>query len=263
MDVATEHNARMRDGGTSTLDLALRALELLAMRHVPMSLGEIAGELGATKPTIYRHLTTLVRHGFVWQDSRTSQYAAGTKLLILGEAVQRQFNVVAISKPHLIALRDRTSQSATICKLIGDELIVLEMVEGRSIIEFGTPPGTRFDFHATAHGRIWLAFGPHALTEKILATPLKAWSKDTHTSVPAIRREIELIRARGWATAPNEMVAGVNALAAPVFDFRGELTASIAIVGSTQFIPAPPAPDQLEAVTDCARDVSTDCGWRK
>lgn len=263
MEKSDERAPRVTEPGTSTLDLALRAVDLLAMSRTPMTLGEIAKQLGATKPTIYRHLATLTRHGFVRQDARTGHYAAGTKLMVLGEAMKQQFDVVATGKPHLVGLRDKTSQSATICTEIGDELIVMEMVEGRSIIEFGTPRGTRFDFHASAHGRIWLAFGPHALLERVLSMPLKVWTAGTRTSVPALRRDIELIRARGWAVAPNEMVYGVNALAAPVFDHRGELVASVAIVGSTQSIPSPPKPDQIEAVTQCARAVSNDCGWRR
>lgn len=251
-----------REAGTSTLDLALRAVELLALRHDAMSLGEIAKALQATKPTIYRHLATLQRHGFVRQDARTGYYAAGTKLLVLGQAVQSQFDIVAIARPHLVDLRDKTGQVATICALVGEELIVLEMVEGRAIIEFGTPRGTRFDFHASAHGRVWLAYGSHSLSEQVMARPLRAWTPETTVSIPALQREIEKVRARGWATAPDEIVAGVNALAAPIFDHRGELVASAAIVGPTQFITAPPPAEQVEAVLTCARRISTESGWR-
>ncbi len=257
-----EERGTSRDGGTGTLDLALRALEFLALRDSDMALGELAKALGATKPTLYRHLVTMVRHGFVRQDSRTGHYAAGVKLLILGEAVRSHFDVVARAKPQLVALRDRTSQGATLCVLVGDDLIVLEMVEGRSIVDFGTPRGTRFDFHASAHGRIWMAFGPHALCEQVMAAPLKAWTPETLVALPALRREIERVRAQGWATAPNEMVQGLNAVAAPVFDHRGELIASVAVVGSTQFIPSPPEQDQIDAVVACGRAISIEFGWR-
>ncbi len=260
-DVSPE--APQRTAGTSTLDLALRALDLLAQRNVAMPLGELAKELGATKPTLYRHLVTLQRHGFVRQDARSGDYAAGVKLLILGEAVRSQFDVVATARPHLVELRDKTEQSSTLCALVGEELIVLEMIEGRSIIDFGTPRGTRLDFHASAHGRIWLAYGPHALTEQVMAQPLKAWTPGTLTSVAQLRREIEVIRAQGWATAPDEIVTGVNALAAPVFDHRGELAASVAIVGSTQFIKARPDQLQIDAVQQCAQKVSRECGWTR
>jgi DNA-binding IclR family transcriptional regulator len=67
---------------------------------------------------------------------------------------------------------------------------------------------------------------------------------------------------RGWSTAPNQVIMGVNTLAAPVFDHRGVLIGSIAIVGSTQFIAPKPPPAQLSAVLEAARSVSRDLGWK-
>lgn len=251
----------IRDGGTSTLDLALRVLELLALSGQPMPLADIAKRLEASKATVYRHLVTLQRHGLVRQDSHHGRYQAGLKLLVLGEAVRARFDVVAAAKPYLVQLRDETGQAATICALVDDELIVLDLVEGRSIIEFGTRPGTRFDFHASAHGRIWLAFGPHELSSRVMAAPLRAWTDETITSLAALRREIEKVRARGWATSAGQVMPGVNALAAPVFDHRGELAASVAIVGSTQTITPTPPGSQINAIMACGQQVSAACGW--
>ena len=77
-----------------------------------------------------------------------------------------------------------------------------------------------------------------------------------------ITAEVQAVRKRGWSTAPNQAVMGVNTLAAPVLDHRGVLVGSIAIVGSTQVIAAKPAPAQLGAVIEAARSVSRDLGWK-
>ena len=77
-----------------------------------------------------------------------------------------------------------------------------------------------------------------------------------------IAAEVQAVRKRGWSTAPNQAVMGVNTLAAPVFDHRGVLVGSIAIVGSTQVIAPKPAPAQLGAVIEAARSVSRDLGWK-
>ena len=45
------------------------------------------------------------------------------------------------------------------------------------------------------------------------------------------------MRRQGWATAVDAVQIGVNALAAPVFDHRGDWRGAIALVGATQFIP--------------------------
>ena len=89
-----------------------------------------------------------------------------------------------------------------------------------------------------------------------------AWTTHTVTDAKAILAEVQSVRKRGWSTAPNQAVMGVNTLAAPVFDHRGVLAGSIALVGSTQVIAAKPRPAQLGAVLEAARSVSRDLGWK-
>jgi DNA-binding IclR family transcriptional regulator len=60
----------------------------------------------------------------------------------------------------------------------------------------------------------------------------------------ALLADLDTVRERGWATAPDEVITGVNTLAAPVFDHRQILVGSIAIVGATQFITPPPIPNR-------------------
>jgi DNA-binding IclR family transcriptional regulator len=81
---------------TSTLALALRIVEFLAFRSEPVALMQIAKEFRATKATVYRHLVTLQRQGFVRQDRSTGRYKAGIKLLVLGEAQRNRFNPDAL-----------------------------------------------------------------------------------------------------------------------------------------------------------------------
>jgi DNA-binding IclR family transcriptional regulator len=79
----------------------------------------------------------------------------------------------------------------------------------------------------------------------------------------ALAHEIARVRRRGWATAPNEVVEGVNALAAPVLDHATRMVGSIAIVGATQFIPPEPGRAQIDAVLGAARRISRALGWRR
>ncbi len=183
----------------------------------PASLSQIAEALSASKATIYRHLVTLQRHGFVRQEAETGRYEAGIKLMVLGEALRQRFDIVSAAREELMTLRDRTGQAVTVCAAIDDELIVLELIQGRTLIEFATRPGTRLAFHASAHGR---------------------------------------------ATAPDEVITGVNTLAAPVFDHRKVLVGSIAIVGATQFIPPVPDPEQIREVVGSAARISRGLTWK-
>jgi DNA-binding IclR family transcriptional regulator len=246
---------------TGTLDLALRILDHLAEQTSPVALTAIAQAFSASKSTVYRHLSALARHGFVRRDVSSGRYAIGVKLMVLGETSRGNFEIVTVARDALLKLRDTTGQAVSLCALLDDDLVVLDLMHGRSVVEFTTRPGTRLALHASAHGKIWLAFGPQDLIKKVLAAPRAAWTTHTHTDAKTIVSEVQAVRKRGWSTAPNQVIMGVNTLAAPVFDHRGVLVGSIAVVGSTQFVAPKPAPAQIGAVLDAARRVSSDLGW--
>ena len=73
-------------------------------------------------------------------------------------------------------MRDRTGQAVTVCAAVDDELVVLELIQGRTLIEFATRPGTRLAFHASAHGKIWLTFGPQQRATAIANGPFRRWT---------------------------------------------------------------------------------------
>lgn len=247
---------------TGTLDLALRVLEFLAGQGQPVALTAIANTFSASKATVYRHLQGLARHGFVRRDEATGRYAVGVKLMVLGESARSHFEIADVARKELMKLRDATHQAISLCSLIDGELVVLDLVHGHTIVEFATRPGTRFDLHASAHGKTWLAFGPPELLKQVLSRPRKAWTPQTLTDPKALENEVRAVKKRGWATAPNQTVTGVNTIAAPVFNHSNRLVGSIAIVGSTQFIPDRPKEALVGEVLAAAQRISSALGWK-
>jgi DNA-binding IclR family transcriptional regulator len=69
------------------------------------------------------------------------------------------------------------------------------------------------------------------------------------------------VQKRGWAIAPNQVLTGVNGLAAPIFNHGGGYAGAIAIAGSVQYITATPSPEQVRAVVAAARSISKRMGW--
>jgi DNA-binding IclR family transcriptional regulator len=247
--------------GTETVDLSLRLLEFLARSSEPWGLSDLARQFEASKATIYRHLQTLVHHGFVRQEPTTMRYTAGIKLFILGERLRERFEVLAVARSELTRLRDETGHAVTLSALVDDQVVVLDLIEGHSIVNFATQPGTVLDLHASAHGKVALAFGPEELRKRCFSRPLKAWTPQTLCTRAALERAIEQIRSRGWATAPNQVLQGINGLAAPVFNHAGGYVGAVAIVGTVQSIPGAPAPAQIKAVTRTAAQISRNLGY--
>jgi len=254
-------NRQDEGAGTETLDLALRLLERLASSLEPIGVSELAREFNASKATVYRHLKTLRKYEFVRQDEDTARYAAGIKLLILGERLREQFDILQVARDDMARLRQETGQPTTLSTVVDNKVVILEVLQGQAIVNFGTQVGTVLDLHASAHGNVALAFGPECLMSHVLAKPLKQLTPQTITAPAVLQRAIAQVRARGWAVAPNRVLQGVNGLAAPIFNHRKAYAGAVSIAGSVQYIPATPPPEQVRAVMQAAERISRKLGW--
>lgn len=237
-------------------DLTLMLLEHLALESEPCGVTELAESMGIAKTTVHRHLRTLVARGFVRQHVTSQRYEPDIKLLQLGERLRERFTLGRASREVMQRLRDASGQAVTLSSLIDERVVVVDLVQGHSLIEFGIRPGTEMSLVGTAHGRVALTFGPAALHTR----ELRARKPGSTSAV--LDRQLSAIRRQGWATAANEVVFGVNALAAPIFGANGRYHGAVAIVGSVQFIPARPSAEQIAQVTGAAEAISSHLGWR-
>lgn len=245
---------------TGTVDLSLRLLQHLVASSHPVGVTDLAKVFESSKATIYRHLQALVKHGFARQEESTNRYEAGVKLLLLGETLRERFTILSNARSEMSLLREATGQAVSLSAFVNGEAIILELLQGSTVVEFGVRPGTKMDFHATAHGKLALAYGPPQLLDNLVQKQLKQWTPETVTSPAALKREIKAIQKRGWSTAPNGIVWGVNGLAAPIFDHRNDYAGAIAIIGSTHLITIKPDIKLINLVTNAAHQVSRALG---
>lgn len=255
------------DSGTSPdapLPTAIVSLQVIeALANAPQGLGvtQLSQQLGMPKARAHRHLSALRDHGYLIQDARTNQYRIGWQLYLLGKACVGRFDLMSLAKPSLQRLRDAVGQTVVIASYSEQEVVVIDFLRGTSPLEITLRPGTRFAHNTSAQGKIVLAYGPPALREAVLAQPLR---QDTPRSIAApdrLRAELDLVRRRGWADAPEELFTGINALAAPLLQAGGNLFGTLAIVGSIHYLPATPDPGTIEALRGTAAELSAMMGY--
>jgi DNA-binding IclR family transcriptional regulator len=81
--------------------------------------------------------------------------------------------------------------------------------------------------HATALGKILLAFAPAGRLETVISQGLRAYTPHTVTELDHFRYTIILARQRRYATADNELRLNYSAVAVPVFGPGGNPIAAI------------------------------------
>ncbi|KLJ00542.1 IclR family transcriptional regulator [Luteimonas sp. FCS-9] len=252
------------DAADASLPTAIVSLQVIeALANAPQGLGvtQLSQQLGMPKARAHRHLRALRDHGYLLQDPVTNQYRVGWQLYLLGKACVGRFDLMTLARPALERLRDAVGQTVVIASYAEQAVAVIDFLRGTSPLEITLRPGSRFSHHASAQGKLVLAYGPATLREQYLARPLEAETPRTITAPQALRDELDRVRRRGWSDAPEELFTGINALAAPLLQAGGALFGTLAIVGSIHYLPAEPDPAHVEALRRTAAELSAMMGY--
>ena len=247
--------------GVQAVVLALRILEHLAQQGSAVGVTTLAHALGTTKSRIYRHLRTLVQQGYIEQAADTERYRVGTQLLTLGLSVAENLDLTKAAHNVLYGLRDALGLSCVVSQVESAGLRVLVTVPGKSAIEIGVRPGSLLHFHNSAQGKVALAFGTDELRAAAMGLDREMMTPQTIVDPKALQTEIRQVRERGWATAPNETVTGLNMLAAPIFDASGSLVGTVGVVDAIQFIPEMPSDEQIRLVVGAGQSITRALGY--
>jgi DNA-binding IclR family transcriptional regulator len=206
-----------------------RALAVLDALSDGSELGtnEIARRTGINASTVSRLLATLAGAGVVEHVRANGRYRLGLRLLHLGNAVLSRIDLREIARPHLRALAAATGETTTLSAPAERDAITVDFVLSPASVQSVARVGRPSIAHATATGKVLLAFG----TARLQPGPLKSYTPRTITDRRKLATELEHVRRQGWGDALGEREPHLNAIAAPVLDGRGELAAIIGVQG--------------------------------
>lgn len=251
-----------RGEGVQAVVFALQILEYLAQHRSTVGVSDLARSFDTTKSRMHRHLQTLVAAGYVIREEETERYRSGARLIAFGRAVSENFELTSVARPVMEDLRAALGHPVTLSQPEPEGMRVIATVAGKSAFEIGVKRGSTLALNTTAQGKLALAFGDSAIAERTLAKPMPRATPQTITERNAVRAEAELAKKQGWATAPNQAIIGLNALAAPIFDALGTFVGAVAIVDSIQFIPDNPTAKQVKLIVDAGKRISASIGYR-
>ena len=238
------------------VDRAARLLELLEAYGQPMTISELARQLGINKGTTRDLLETLRTHGLLERDEGLKQYRLGPRLARLGMAALGQLDLASVARPFLVDLANEINGAALLVVPQGERATIVDKVDGgRVAVEVSATIGRRIPLAAGACGKVFLAYLDDAARAQHRAN-LTHPTPRTITDPVLYAQELERVRRRAYATDDEEYLTGVRAAAAPVFDARGRLAAAVLIVGLTGSLRVEDLARTGEACADAARKIS-------
>ncbi|MFC9556380.1 IclR family transcriptional regulator [Rhodococcus sp. NPDC056960] len=246
-----------------SVDRAISILEVIARKR-SSGVTAIAGELGLNKTTVFRLLATLESRGLVEQNEDRGEYRLGFTAGMLAAGAVRQPDTAAVCRPYSVELADRVGETVNVAILDGSDVMTLDQVTGgSSTIASIDWIGRRAPIHATAAGKLLLAYLPPTERDRLLPDPLVRYTDHTVTDRAVLDAQLEAIRAEDVSYCFEENEIGVVALGAPIRRLDGEIIASLNLTGPTFRVTAEVLPDLRDALRETAERISWKFGWSK
>jgi IclR family pca regulon transcriptional regulator len=210
----------------STLERGLKVLRAFDQTRPEMQLSEVAAATDLSPAVARRCLNTLVHLGYVARNGR--RFLLRPEVLAFGSAYLSSMNVEQVVLPPLHALRDQTGDSASMAVRSGDDILYVAHVSTTRPIRLSANVGTRFPAHATALGKVLMAFQGEAEIEAWLArAPFARFTDRTVTEAEGLGKRLMGIRETGYDSALDELDYGIVSVAVPVFGAGRQILAAI------------------------------------
>lgn len=225
------------ESNTRGIQSVSKALELLccfAPDHPEWGITEMADYLGLCKSAVHRILATCEEYHFVTRTT-SRRYRLGSRALELGNVYRFDRRLLWKAEPELRQLADQTGCVAHIGELDGRDVLELLRSSGPGAIIFSKTPRLRAPAHATAMGKVLLAFGGEQTFNNFVGPfrNLKRLTSHTIDKPEALRQELYSVAEQGYAISDQEAASGCRCIGVPIRSRNRTVVAALSVSGTT------------------------------
>ena len=219
--------------GVQSLEVGMAILRAMTTGKRSMMLKDIATAANMPPSKAHRYLVSLIRSGLVEQDRLTSRYDLGPFALNLGLVALDRIDRIRLGLAAIADLRDAANETTALAVWSDSGPVIVRWERPRRPVTVNVVTGTSLSLLSSAAGRVFAAWLPERQTEALLLKEIESGKVlPGITTLEQARALLAEVKAHGMAVMSSGYFArGVEAAAAPVFNFKNEITMAIALVG--------------------------------
>jgi DNA-binding IclR family transcriptional regulator len=228
------------------------------------TLTAVAAEVGENTAKVHRYMASLSEEGLVAQDPSTQHYYLGREAIQIGLAALRQCDPVRLGAPALIRLREELQATCFIAVMGNKGPTILRIEEPALPVTINVRAGSVMPILWSATGRVFLSFMDDEAIRSEAKEQLAQATNEQRASLHA-RDPIEHLRkdivAKGCAIVDGALLRGISAVAAPIFDHAGHVSAVLTALGASGGFDSRPDGKVVSLVIQEARSISAALGF--
>jgi DNA-binding IclR family transcriptional regulator len=226
--------------GIQSVEVGGQLLLALAHHGRPMALKDLSLAANMAAAKAHPYLVSFGKLGLIAQDAESGRYGLGPLAMQLGLISLQQFDPVRLATPLIAELAQTLGHTVGIAVWGNRGPTIVRIEEAPSAVHVNMRHGTVMSLRGTASGLLFAAYLPRDQVLVALADEHSAELRAAGKSVPAKYRdsinaateaELAQIRQRGLSRVSGSAVAGVSAMAAPVFTEGGAMVLSLTAIG--------------------------------
>lgn len=238
---------------------ALALLEQFTPDSMELTVAQLSERTGIQKATCNRLLTTMALAGWLVK-SDDGTFTPTIKSFQVGSAAVERMDLRARAKPFLIDLVSRFGDTGYLMVVEGDHVVCIDTVEGDNPLQIrAIAIGSTMPLHAGAASLSLLA-NREDLIEELKNRELETFTEKTLSDHDDLVEELARIRERGYSVSSEELLPGVAAVGAPVFDSAGRVVAGVSLGGHVSGFDGDRLDEVAAAVREAAQDISRGLG---
>jgi len=221
---ATGGTAKAQSAQSDRSQSVDRAVEVLIAlgRRGPMRLSEIISDLGLPRRNVGRLLSSLEAAGLLRRDPASLEYDLGFTLAWLGKVAGERLDIARLAKPVIQELMEGTHATALLHLRQSDALVAALVCTPQDRLSVSFPTAQRIPL-SRGVGRLVLAHLPAEARRRYLY----------RAGEPIDTGSFEHIKEQGYLVSHGEVIEGIHAIGAPVFDPSGDVVAVVAIASTS------------------------------
>jgi len=262
------HPERADSRGIQSIEVGGRLLLALVHHGGPLALKDLALAADMSPGKAHPYLVSYIKLGLVEREADGGRYGLGPLALQMGLIGLQQYDPVRLATPLIDELARATGHTVGIAVWGDRGPTLVGIAEAPSPVHVTMRHGTVMSIPGTASGRLFAAFGPDEAVAAAIAReraqhPAGARAgAGRHGLGAAFDEEVDRIRAERVAAVSGLALAGISAMAVPVFDATGRLVLGLTAIGPAPAFDLRPQGAVAAALRPAAEALSRRLGWQ-
>lgn len=212
-----------------SVEIGVRVLKSLVSTETGRApLREIADKAAMSRSQAHRYLLSFINTGMVVQERNSGLYSLGPIALEIGLSAAFRLDVIQAAADELRGLVEAVGTTGILSIWAEHGPTLVRWIDGKHPVLTSLTIGSVLPLLTSSAGMVFLSFQAPARVATVLEAELSARLKvDRRELAERVRKT----REAGYATVAGDLIPGLSAITAPVFDMQGWPAATLGLLG--------------------------------